>query len=244
MKKLLFYLAFLFGMSFCFAGSAQAQFVVSDPGVEGQVVGVLTELGTANGTLTAIAGSTEAMATTMAEMLRILHTPTPLVGLVEALDGGAHLASAEKVTQFMPALAGFNSVTPSATAILEQLRGELLADEGSALISGNSEEAQVTRRRLAAANIQGMAFDDVRTYGARFLAADALDARLSTATDIKQAVTLNGGIEIQILKGISMLGQTNSLIAAAIAQQEINLAHETLREEDDHSRTALLLALP
>jgi hypothetical protein len=144
----------------------------------------------------------------------------------------------------MPAFAGFNSVSPSANAIMTSLRAQLVADEGTALLTGNSELAQATRERQVAVNIQGLAYDDLRAYAARFAAADVLDARLATATDIKQAVTLNGGIEAQILKGISMLGQTNSLIAAAIAQEQINLAHETLRLQDDHSRTALLFAVP
>lgn len=243
MRKSPFYIVFLFGLLLGFSGTAHAQFVVSDPTLETETGTIATEMGTANTELTAIARSTQAMSSTMADMLTMLNAPNAVVGLFRGLDGGARTGSPEDSAQFMPALAGRNSVTALAIELLAQERGDLMADEQRARLPGNSEDEQAMRQRLVGTNIQGLAYGDLRTYGTRFLATGPIEDRLSTA-NIQQATILNGAIALKSLETLNLLGQSISLNTAALAETRLQSVNDILRIEDDHRQTARQFMVP
>jgi len=239
MKKIAIALACLISA----ATPIRAQFVVSDPGVETATAAIAASIDIANADLAAIMRSTQAIATTTAETFTMMSTPTIIEGRFAGLDGGARLNIGTTTAEFMVALAGLTSVSPLATEILTQQTTDLSVDERQGQLTGNSEDAEATRQRTTGTNLQAFAYSDLRAYAARFTAADELEAQLSTAKDIKQAITWNGGIEIQSLKTLNLIGVSISLNTAAIIESRLQIINETKREKDDHQQTALQFAV-
>lgn len=243
MKKILIYLAILM-IPVVLGQSAYAQLVVSDPGVETETGIIDGELTAANTELAAIARATQATATTTAETLTMMNTPTITSGTAASMDGTAAANASAALAQILPALLGSTSISATATELANQVKSGVTLDETTGIVSGNPADEQAQRQLQANANIQSLAVDDFRTAIGRFdTAGTLLEARLDTSPNLKTATSLNGEIGVITLRELLLVHKTLALGVAAQAQARLDEVAEKQRIEKDHKQAALQFAV-
>jgi len=246
MKKTIF-VALLLVFSAVLVRPASAQEVVSAPDVD-TAIGTATSaidgaIGTAATTINTNATriQTETLAPTMTAVQSIntmLNTPTVITGVFSGMDGGATTNSTTETTGAFSALSGSSLVGASAIKLDGEESTGLTADEGEALVTGNSAAALARRQKRTTANIQGQAVTNLGIYDARFGTSDAMEAKLSALKDIKEVMTYEAGLSLQNNKGLNLLGQSIELNTMAVTQSENDKLAENQREQDERKTEA------
>ena len=107
--------------------------------------------------------------------------------------------------------------------------------------TGTDPEAAAVKAQLTtAANIQGMAHDNLAALQARLAELSDMNNQLAGATNITAIEAIRGRIEVESLMVQTQEAQASNLAALASAQQEIDKENDAQAIRQEHQQTASL----
>ena len=146
---------------------------------------------------------------------------------------------------------------PDPTTVMNDLKYSLTAQETTSDSNantiyqnnyGNTDTGQqnmdpeaIALRNIVytAANIQGMAIDNLTALQARLQELDQMNKALTGATSITQIAAINGRIAVEALAVQAQQAQAANLTALATAQSELDLTNREQATRQEHQGTIL-----
>ncbi len=148
---------------------------------------------------------------------------------------------------------GLNPMPDPATTVVNDLKYSLTTPQqptGTAstiYTNNNVDETGTDPEAIAlknivytAANIQGMAIDNLTALQARLQELDQMNTALASATSITQIVAINGRIAVEALAVQAQQAQAANLTALATAQSELDITNREQAIRQEHQNTITL----
>lgn len=232
----------------CFAALGHTARAQTDPAADGSLVSILAEdtitAGDTDVSLPLIAKATQATATTTAETLTMMKTPSIVSGAAAGMDATAASQATTALGEIVPGLQGSSSISTSATTLQDQEKSNVLLDETEGSTAGNPADQQMQHQLQISTNLQGMALDDFETTINRFDQAGAtLEAKLDASPDLKTSTSLNGEIAYINFRENLLIHKTIAEGVIVQEQAQINEFARDQRIEKDRKDFALALAV-
>ncbi|GAJ95572.1 MULTISPECIES: pilin minor subunit VirB5 [Rhizobium] len=213
------HIAMALTVSLLSAGSARAQFVVSDPGTEAETLA--TALTTA-----------ENLSQTIA-MVTMLTSAYGVTGLLTSLNQKNQYPSTRDLDTEM-----FSARTPMST-----MARAITTDRDRAVVGGDAEAELLRSQITGAANSAGIAADNLEAMDKRLTANTETSAQLSRSRNIMQATVTNGLLLKQIHDAMIQNVQATNLLTMTTAQAGLHEAEEAAAQRKEHQKTAVIFGV-
>lgn len=216
--------------SVAWAGTARALDLVLDEAV------VNTTQATVDNTA-AIEKSAGAIADSTAKTLQTLTTPpSDVANMFSDQDG-----STEQDVMPSDVISDVKYVTPSQTTT-----GKTIADNNNyndqVMTATDPESVALKSAILTAANIQGMAVDNLSALHARLGQLSEMGTQLASAKSITEVTAITGRIAVEQLAVQAEQAQAANLGALAVAQTELDLTNREQAIRAEHIAAGLLFS--
>ena len=241
-------LTFVMGVSLplIVCGVARAQIPVTDAGVLGTTTSIATTSGNTAASAKAInldtdniSSDSDSIKKSTADIDAVVTQQQTGVGTMFTGDDSGSLTNTMDADQVFTNLS-YQSATSTASGT--KFFNQNNVDTSGADSQTDPESVALKNTLVTASNIQGMAYDNLKSLQARLAELSDMNSQLATATNITAIEAIKGRIAVESLMVQTQQAQASNLAAMASAQQEIDQQNREQAVRQEHAQTATFFA--